>query len=281
MQRNRPIFGIWFWLATLLFLVTIGTWACSYLRSFSFCTMAASPANLKGLPSPYQGLALYRVWAIEDGQLVLGLPILSAPGNSSLQGFSISNSPVWSWWVFKTGRSDWIPSYSSVTTQSSTLRTCIIPIVMPSAVFGLCAVLSWRRAFIRYRWKGRTFRTVVRDRLGNVTSKIVAAIICVATLFAMPFLFELIDAIFSPGSLDDFMRETLHFPETMRVITVLFVAMLISYTTARVAYPLIRWKISYEDADHCLNCSYDLTGNVSGICPECGSRLGVRPLDAT
>jgi len=235
--------------------------------------MAASPANLKGLPSPYQGLALYRVWAIEEGQLVLGLPILSAPGNISLQGFSISNSPVWSWWIFRTGRSDWIPSYSSVTTQSRTLRTCIIPIVMPCALLGLFAVLSWRGAFIRNRWKGRTFRTVVRDRLGKVTSKLAAAIICVATLSAMPFLFELIDAIFSPGSLDDFMYETLHFPETMRVITTLFVAMFISYATARVAYPFFRWRTCYEDASHCLNCGYDLTGNVSGICPECGTAI--------
>lgn len=32
---------------------------------------------------------------------------------------------------------------------------------------------------------------------------------------------------------------------------------------------------------HCQSCGYDLTGNESGICPECGSRLGVRPLDAT
>ncbi len=24
---------------------------------------------------------------------------------------------------------------------------------------------------------------------------------------------------------------------------------------------------------HCLKCSYDLTGNVSGVCPECGTKL--------
>lgn len=24
---------------------------------------------------------------------------------------------------------------------------------------------------------------------------------------------------------------------------------------------------------HCQNCSYDLTGNVSGICPECGTEV--------
>ena len=24
---------------------------------------------------------------------------------------------------------------------------------------------------------------------------------------------------------------------------------------------------------HCVNCGYDLTGNVSGVCPECGKRI--------
>jgi hypothetical protein len=28
-----------------------------------------------------------------------------------------------------------------------------------------------------------------------------------------------------------------------------------------------------QDSDHCANCGHDLTGNVSGVCPECGERL--------
>lgn len=248
-------------------------WAASYFRSYSFCTLVASPANIPGLASPYSGLSLYRVWALEYGRLVLGLPILTSPGNKSIQGWSISSLPNVSGLISRIGKSDWIPSYSPAITAQMSYGTLLIPLWLPCALFGLFAVLSWRRAFIRYRWKGRTFRTVVRDRLGNVTSKIVAAVICVATLFAMPFLIELIDAIFSPGSLDDFMRETLHFSETMCDITSLFVPMLISYATARVSYPLIRWKTCYEDAGLCLNCGYDLTGNVSGICPECGTAI--------
>jgi hypothetical protein len=170
-------------------------------------------------------------------------------------------------------KSNWIPSYSPAITAQMSYGTLLIPLWIPCAILSPFAVLSWRRAFIRYRWKGRTFRKVVRERLGKVVSSIAAAIIYVATLFVMPFLFELIDAMFFPGSLDEFMHETLHFPETMRAITALFVVMFISYTTARVAYPLIRWKTCYEDAVSCLNCGYDLTGNVSGICPECGQRF--------
>jgi hypothetical protein len=27
---------------------------------------------------------------------------------------------------------------------------------------------------------------------------------------------------------------------------------------------------------HCPNCGYDLTGNVSGVCPECGEKVTLR-----
>lgn len=32
-----------------------------------------------------------------------------------------------------------------------------------------------------------------------------------------------------------------------------------------------------RDARHCVSCGYDLTGNVSGRCPECGTRLDRAP----
>ncbi len=34
----------------------------------------------------------------------------------------------------------------------------------------------------------------------------------------------------------------------------------------------LRWKKS-DDGSYCLKCDYNLTGNVSGICPECGEAL--------
>jgi predicted RNA-binding Zn-ribbon protein involved in translation (DUF1610 family) len=41
-------------------------------------------------------------------------------------------------------------------------------------------------------------------------------------------------------------------------------------------WPLIWWRfvrLRYERPDVCRACSYDLTGNVSGVCPECGARI--------
>lgn len=31
-------------------------------------------------------------------------------------------------------------------------------------------------------------------------------------------------------------------------------------------------RVEY-DGEHCLSCGYNLTGNVSGVCPECGEPL--------
>jgi hypothetical protein len=38
----------------------------------------------------------------------------------------------------------------------------------------------------------------------------------------------------------------------------------------------VLWYRSWRDrhripVGHCRNCGYDLTGNVSGVCPECGT----------
>jgi hypothetical protein len=39
-------------------------------------------------------------------------------------------------------------------------------------------------------------------------------------------------------------------------------------TIAFIRGPLRRWRRRRKDL--CIKCSYDLTGNVSGVCPECG-----------
>jgi len=36
---------------------------------------------------------------------------------------------------------------------------------------------------------------------------------------------------------------------------------------------LLWWRDRRYPAGHCRNCGYDLTGNVSGVCPECGTPI--------
>jgi hypothetical protein len=43
-----------------------------------------------------------------------------------------------------------------------------------------------------------------------------------------------------------------------------------SYMLARWVYSRLRWSRTKDDGSVCIECGYDLTGNISGKCPECG-----------
>ncbi len=38
--------------------------------------------------------------------------------------------------------------------------------------------------------------------------------------------------------------------------------------------------LAADGAERCAECRYNLTGNVSGVCPECGTAFGARPVDS-
>jgi hypothetical protein len=39
------------------------------------------------------------------------------------------------------------------------------------------------------------------------------------------------------------------------------------------AFAAVRWWRRLPSAGRCAKCAYDLTGNVSGVCPECGRKI--------
>ena len=43
-----------------------------------------------------------------------------------------------------------------------------------------------------------------------------------------------------------------------------------AYVLGRSAFTRLRWRMVWRAAPYCDGCGYDLTGNVSGVCPECG-----------
>ncbi len=58
----------------------------------------------------------------------------------------------------------------------------------------------------------------------------------------------------------------------------------IGLSLARCATPLLIfgllslwWAPVRIPSGHCQKCGYDLTGNVSGVCPECGAKVDAPP----
>jgi len=63
--------------------------------------------------------------------------------------------------------------------------------------------------------------------------------------------------------------------ELLSLSTLLLVWSLLAYFPSRQAYVALLHR-KPGDGVHCQNCGYDLTGNQSGICPECGHRVTAR-----
>ncbi len=48
-----------------------------------------------------------------------------------------------------------------------------------------------------------------------------------------------------------------------------------AYVVGRVVFMRLRWRAVWTPTPFCSRCDYDLTGNVSGVCPECGAPVPV------
>jgi len=77
----------------------------------------------------------------------------------------------------------------------------------------------------------------------------------------------LADCVWVPKSTYD---KTVTIPWGVVVIPLwmLFLLFLAYPTLAFIRRPLRRWRKGL-----CVRCAYDLTGNVSGVCPECGTKI--------
>lgn len=65
--------------------------------------------------------------------------------------------------------------------------------------------------------------------------------------------------------------------EDVAAYVALGIAALISCLVGWVVYPAARWRRPDEvDRLRCNSCGYNLTGNVSGVCPECGRAIDER-----
>ncbi|HNO78694.1 MAG TPA: hypothetical protein PKN33_11595 [Phycisphaerae bacterium] len=51
------------------------------------------------------------------------------------------------------------------------------------------------------------------------------------------------------------------------------IAAFVAYLVGKRIYLVCRWKKVVPDGHNCHQCRYDLTGNESGVCPECGTPI--------
>ena len=90
--------------------------------------------------------------------------------------------------------------------------------------------------------------------------------------FAMDWLFRQIYA-FDAG----WARDALGMSESMFFGLLMLVWLVSAYAIGRLAYMLLRWKrivvkaVTDSGSAACPACFYDMIGNTSGICPECGT----------
>ena len=90
-----------------------------------------------------------------------------------------------------------------------------------------------------------------------------AALVCLLALQPYPTYAQ---AIAKNGSLGTYISSSLNFAMYPSVVLLL------------IATPLLRLGSARAIPGHCVECDYDLTGNVSGRCPECGRPVRGQPM---
>jgi predicted RNA-binding Zn-ribbon protein involved in translation (DUF1610 family) len=102
-------------------------------------------------------------------------------------------------------------------------------------------------------------------RCSHVVSLIVTAPVYVLLLFLLVTLGAIIPM--SIWNLPEFIW-------TLMSTILLLLEILIAFFCVRPVYRLLRWRTIYDPENrYCGSCGYDLTGNVSGVCPECGEAI--------
>ncbi len=75
------------------------------------------------------------------------------------------------------------------------------------------------------------------------------------------------EVLFAPYADDDFETEM-----AVSIFALFLATFLAGLLAIKVFHRFAGKRVAY-DGSWCLKCGYDLTGNVSGVCPECGMEL--------
>ncbi len=116
-------------------------------------------------------------------------------------------------------------------------------------------------------------KKIKRKRFSVVTSLLAASVVfppacCVAAVTVRALLIAVADGLHAAGI------QIAAPADTILIGMMIGLPLLTAYLAARVTYKLMRWEtIDDPEGRFCEHCGYDLTGNGSGRCPECGTAV--------
>lgn len=260
-RRNGRIIGFIRWTSTVGFVITSAIWGLSYFRHISYWVpKSQSKSEAGSLLSP-PGTWPYSVHSLQPGTLVFNgygyseRDIAPTFWNTGLQRF----------WV------PWTSWFRIMPIFPGPRGEIVIPLWLPFCLFGIPAALLWHRRFQQWRWATNAGRTkVIRDRFGRRISLALAALSIPFTLVVTPPLLGAMDEL-TGRQLNYISDIAMRANETAWLCGMLFFWFLAAYAVAIFVYRRARWKTCYIDAPFCSRCGYNLTGNPSGRCSECGT----------
>lgn len=242
------------WLFTLL----LPALAFLFLFSLTYCISWESPKV------EYEfGVALGYVWFSNwDPDYLATTSYPPQPGWSRLS--TIGGDP----------EIPWLPYFETTKMGSG----FILPIWIPAVVVGaVAAALWWRqrrataatlRAFALRLRPARPVRT-------RVWAVLFATVVVFALGIALAWLIESLPYVFSEkGSVAQVIKSWIH---TWVVGTLFFGSPMLGFLIVW-SWVRFRNRLLFASGEVCRHCGYNLTGNVSGVCPECG-RVIIAPKD--
>lgn len=252
------------WGLTVLLAMSIALWILSYFVSvtYSYRTSFTQSTFWQG-----QSITMteFRLSGIESGELLLWFPL-----------WHPSNMPqprTWEFgsflWASINPKSVW-PTYLGNIASSGPIGAFVVPLWFPSASFGILAALLWRGEIRRRRFAQAKYRKKVCERFGPLLSGTLSSIIFLAALILFPVIYERFDQS-ANRLIDNLTEDIMRTNESLGLSILMFIWFSAAFAVAIPAFRIARWKTSYIPENQCLTCRYDLTGNVSGICPECGA----------
>ncbi|HKQ47296.1 MAG TPA: hypothetical protein VJZ71_04400 [Phycisphaerae bacterium] len=153
-----------------------------------------------------------------------------------------------------------------------------MPLWIPLLLVGIPVVMLWRPEIRRRRWLKRagSIRSV-QKRFGPRSERVASIAVAVVSLIVAFVLLDAADAG-SPPWVAQTLRPVIDFSLPLYLAFLLLLWLGTSYFIAKLIRRFLLWKACYMELPLCPRCGYNLTGNTSGRCPECGQPVEINAL---